>query len=64
MQYAKPPQPMIDTETGVEAVSQIGISPRTRSEVFVTDKYTCQYYGRRAPNVLLHTTIIEISYLS
>jgi 5-methylcytosine-specific restriction endonuclease McrA len=30
------------------------ITPSVRFEVFRRDSFTCQYCGRRAPNVILH----------
>jgi hypothetical protein len=32
----------------------MGVSKRTRFEVFKRDKFTCQYCGRSAPEVILH----------
>ena len=40
-------------------MSRKPISKRTRFEVFKRDSFTCQYCGRRAPDVLLHCDHIE-----
>lgn len=37
----------------------MAISKRVRFEVFKRDKFTCQYCGRKAPDVVLHVDHIE-----
>ncbi len=36
-----------------------GISKKTRFEVFKRDKFTCQYCGKKAPDVVLHIDHIK-----
>jgi hypothetical protein len=40
-------------------VSRLQVSPRLRFEVFKRDKFTCQYCGARAPDVLLQADHIK-----
>jgi len=36
-----------------------GITPKTRFEVFKRDKFTCQYCGKSAPDIILHIDHID-----
>lgn len=46
-------------QTNVVKFERIAISKRLRFEVFKRDKFTCQYCGKRAPDVILHADHIE-----
>lgn len=44
---------------GIIEMARKGLSKKIRFEVFKRDQFTCQYCGKKAPDVILHVDHIQ-----